>query len=268
MTVFNNQINEKIKKYYKKYYKDELGFKDWKQRIELRLDEENIFCKRYIDRLKEWLNYDFLDKKVLVVGSGTGGEIVNFFREGANVYAIEPNLEASEISILKAENIGLDKKCVKNCYSEDINFSDNTFDFVYCFTVLEHVNDVEKSISEMIRVAKKGGYIFIHTPDYRQMYEAHYKLPLPMFLPIFINRILLKLLGRPSNFLKSIKKVNSLYLRNIFDKLPVHSFRVYLEKEDVKVKALSSKIILKICHLIFLYLDASFNQIWILKKHL
>ena len=88
-------------------------------------------------------------------------------------------------------------------------FKDGQFDFIYCFTVLEHVKNVENSISEMVRCTKSKGKIFVETPDYRQLYEGHYKLPLPMFLPIWVNKLFLKILGRPTEFISTINKINS-----------------------------------------------------------
>ncbi len=262
----NELLKDKMFAYYKKYYSDELGFKDWKARCKLRLDEEKNYCLTYISRIKEWINYDFTSKKVLVVGSGTGGEIVNFHMDGADVYGIEPNIEALEISQIKAEIINLEKAKIKEGYAENLIFEDNTFDFVYCYTVLEHVRDIEQSISEMIRVAKEDGYIFIHTPDYRQLYEPHYKLSLPMFLPNFISKLILFMLGRPTKFLDTIKKVNSLSLRRIFQRKPIHHFRMFNQIEDCHSDRMIVKIIYMIQRLLNSYLGIAANQAWLLKK--
>jgi SAM-dependent methyltransferase len=42
---------------------------------------------------------------------------------------------------------------------EFLPFKDDTFDVVYGFGILHHLNDVRKGISEAFRVAKKEGYI-------------------------------------------------------------------------------------------------------------
>ncbi len=92
-----SDLKEELKTYYKRYYKEELGLPDWELRIQHRYDEEEYFCKRFILLLEKWINYDFNRKKILVVGSGTGGELVNFHNIGANVYGIEPNDHAIKI---------------------------------------------------------------------------------------------------------------------------------------------------------------------------
>ena len=174
---------------------------------------------------------DLFQKKVLVVGSGTGGELVNFHLEGAEVYGIEPYEPALEICRLKAQISGFPETNIKNCNAEEIDFEDDFFDLVYCYTVIEHVDNVSKSIDEMLRVSKSGGYIFLQMPDYRQMYEGHYKLPLPMFLPKWVNKIILKILGRPENFLDTINKVTSKSILKILLKHPVTCMQVHIHKE-------------------------------------
>ena len=201
------------------------------------------------------------------MGSGTGGEVVNFFTEGAEVYGIEPYDPAIEISRLKAKSIGLSEQNIKNCKAENIDFRDNFFDFVYCFTVIEHVDDVQKSIKEMLRVTKVGGYIFLHTPDYRQMYEGHYKLPLPMFLPIWLNKIFLKIYGRPSGFLDTINKVNSKSIKKLLTRLHVTSLEVHVEREKRTSSRLVVRLIFFIQDLIYKIFNASLNQVWLIKKN-
>jgi len=263
---YNQLIKDKIKSYYKSYYKDSLGIANWEELCEQRVYEEDIYCGRFIERIKSWIDYDFLDKKVLVVGSGTGGELVNFFKEGAEVFGIEPYLPAIEICHLKAEFVGLKKENIIQSSAEQVKFGDNSFDFVYCFTVLEHVNDVEQSISEMFRVTKPGGFIFIQTPDYRQLYEGHYKIPLPMFLPNIFNRIILKALGRPSNFLRTIQKVNTFSIRNILKKYNAVSLRIYTQEDNRTSGRVIVRIIFLIQDLINKYIDAPISQVWLVRK--
>ncbi|MFC6267567.1 class I SAM-dependent methyltransferase [Frigoriflavimonas asaccharolytica] len=43
----------------------------------------------------------------------------------------------------------------------DLKFSDNTFDFIICAHVLGHIPDEKKALSEMYRVLKSGGKLFL-----------------------------------------------------------------------------------------------------------
>jgi SAM-dependent methyltransferase len=42
---------------------------------------------------------------------------------------------------------------------EFLPFKDNTFDVVYGFGILHHLNDIKKGVSEAVRVLRKGGHI-------------------------------------------------------------------------------------------------------------
>jgi len=197
-------IEKKLRDYYKRYYKDRLGLRDWQARIENRLDEENYFALPMIRRIEEWFGYNFSGKRVLVVGAGTGAETIALKQKGADVFSVEPDSEAYEILLIKAGMYGIAESNILSAKAESLPFQDTYFDFVYCYTVLEHVQDVKKSISEMIRVCKPGGFIFIETPNYRMCYEPHYKIFMPTFLPKVLLKFYLLLLGRPICFLDTL----------------------------------------------------------------
>jgi SAM-dependent methyltransferase len=54
----------------------------------------------------------------------------------------------------------------------DLKFSDNSFDIVVCNAILEHIEDPLKSLSELHRVLKKDGEIWIGVP-FNQPYHPH-----------------------------------------------------------------------------------------------
>ena len=259
-------IDELLVDYYKEYYKNQLGLPDYKDRIKLRLNEEGDFCSRFINWIEEWINYDFSNKKILVVGCGTGGELVTLKERGANVFGIEPNKDALDICHLKAKEHSIPKGNIVLGFSESLPFKNGEFDFIYCFTVLEHVNDVDLSVKEMVRCAKVGGKVFIGTPDYRQLYEGHYKLPLPMFLPIWFNKIILILLGRPTGFIDTINKVNSRGLYKIFKTLPVTALRVHPANNKIIRTKFIPRLVEKVQDFISNFFGVERNQFWILYK--
>ena len=260
------KINEKILKYYKSYYLNELGLPDWKQRAANRLIEEKTFSSKIFDEILSKIQFNFKNKKILVNGCGTGGELIHTSKVlKSDAYGIEPNEKALEICNMKAQLFGIDKGRVINAVAENLPFEDNTFDFVYCYTVIEHVQNVEMAIDEMIRVTKKNGYIYINAPDYRQFTERHYKVHLPMFLPKWINKIFLRLQGRPTDFLDSLQLVNKKQLEKIFNRKKVSS-TFYFKKAKFNWK-LSIRSPLHLCY----YLTSEIFKIadmqeWIIKK--
>jgi len=46
----------------------------------------------------------------------------------------------------------------------DLAYKDETFDYVVCVSVLEHVFETKKAVSEIYRVLKKDGVAIINTP--------------------------------------------------------------------------------------------------------
>lgn len=228
-----------MRSYYAQYYRDQLGLFDWRDRVENRLNEEAIM-ERYIANVEEWTNQRFRDgHRVLVVGAGTGAEFFAFSRRGCDVYGIEPNETAVNIARLKARLLGVDEERLGCARGESLPFPSEDFELVWCFTVLEHVDDVPGCIGEMIRVTKPRGYVFIVTPDYRQFYEGHYKMTMPMFAPKWMLRLWLRLRGRSPEFLRTLRFVTSRQLANIFRSHPVTAFQLLLPWPDSWKKGLT-----------------------------
>jgi ubiquinone/menaquinone biosynthesis C-methylase UbiE len=228
----NKNLEEKIRAYYKNYYRDECSLPDWEIRVESRLDEESIEKKRMNDLVNNF-SFNFIGKKHLLVGAGTGGLAVCLKRDyQAEVFGVEPNLQEFEIIKMKCLESGIDPNNFILAYGESLPFEDESFDFVHCFTVIEHVNDVEKCIDEMIRVTKKNGRIIINTPNYRYPYEKHYKIFFPTFLPKIFGYIYLLLLGKNYKFYSSIQRVTESSINKILiRKENIKWYRLYSSKK-------------------------------------
>lgn len=55
----------------------------------------------------------------------------------------------------------------------ELPFTNNSYDLVCAFDVIEHVEDDAKAVSEMMRVCKPGGYIAITVPAYQFLWGEH-----------------------------------------------------------------------------------------------
>ncbi len=225
--ALDQEIREKLAAYYTAYYRDALGLPDWPQRIANRMQEELTFAEPAVRKIESWLDYSFREKQVLVVGTGTGAEVVVLGQRGAFVRGIEPNSQALEVAQLKARRFGMDDQVLQQAVAERIPFPNEVFDFIYCHTVLEHVQDVGRSIDEMIRVTKPGGTIYLQTPDYRFPYEGHYKMTLIPFAPRWIQRIYLHVRGRPTRFINSVTFLTTPMLDRLLWIRPVTAIRVF-----------------------------------------
>ncbi len=224
--ALEKQIKLLLLEYYETYYRVQLGLPDWRVRVENRLNEEKNLGVPNLDKVENWMGVDFAGKRVLVVGAGTGAESVVLHKRRSEVYGIEPDERAIEILALKARLNGIPRNRFKRATAEKIPYSANFFDFVYCYTVLEHVQNVEKTIDEMVRVCRVDGLVYIQTPDYRFPYEGHYKSNRISFSPKWLTYLQFRLMGKPMRFLRSVNFVNAPDLDKIFMKRNVLTLRI------------------------------------------
>jgi len=225
---YSLKLQNKITSYYEKYYRA-CGLPDYKERAQRRLREEETELKR-MDYLQNLLNSNFEEgQKHFIFGAGTGGLAISLFKEySCDVYGIEPCREEFKIIQEKCREVGINPKNFKQEFGEKLSYLDNQFDFLHCFTVLEHVRSIEKCIEEMIRITKPGGYIYINTSNYKFPYEGHYKIPFPTFLPKIFGYFYLLLRRKPWKFLKSINFITENQLNKVLVRQRgIYWFRIY-----------------------------------------
>ena len=96
-------------------------------------------------------------KKVLEVGCGQGTDLLQFAKNGAEVYGIDLTDGAIQKASQMFAAYGL-KAELSRQNSEDLSaFADATFDLVYSFGVIHHTPDTERALAEIRRVLKPGG---------------------------------------------------------------------------------------------------------------
>ena len=230
----SNELRDKLTKYYTRYYRDECSLPDWQSRVESRLKEEGKEEGRMRDLVEDF-NFDFKEKKHLIVGAGTAGLAVTLKElYSADVFGVEPDEEEFEIIKLRCLENAIPQSHFHKAYGEQLPFENSLFDFAHCFTVLEHVQDVEKCLDEMIRVIRPGGRIIINTPNYAFPYEGHYKIHFPTFLPKVFGYIYLKLLGKDYKFYSTINRVTEKSINKILiRKSGIKWFRVYKPRKSL-----------------------------------
>lgn len=112
--------------------------------------------------------YRFASKRfkgrVLDIGCGTGYGSRFLYDVGNKVSSID----VSEKAIDYAGKNYAGPEYIKSS-AENIPFSDGIFDAITAFEVIEHVPDPHKALSEICRVLKDGGSLFISTPNPRNL---------------------------------------------------------------------------------------------------
>ena len=101
-------------------------------------------------------------KAALDVGCGGGFLSEQLSRMGFDVTGIDPSLQSLQTAANHAGAGGLPIKYTAGS-GEALPFLDNSFDYVFCCDVLEHVSDLPKVVSEIARVLKPGGFFCFDT---------------------------------------------------------------------------------------------------------
>lgn len=103
-------------------------------------------------------------KKILDISAGVG-IVANRIKQSYNAELLCNDLSPKAISILKKnghKTISFDLDEDKKPYP----FADNTFDAVISLATIEHILDVDHFLSEINRILKKNGFLYISAPNY------------------------------------------------------------------------------------------------------
>lgn len=201
-------------------------------------DRENS-KHRYTELEKRFSSID----KILDMGSGCGTFVFYGLINEYDVYGVDCEQWKFDFIKKKAAENGYPSAWsdrFTHGYGEALPFSDNSFQIVSTYQVLEHVDDVEKCVQEMIRVTKPGGAIHIQCPDYTSLFEGHYMLPWLPLLPRRIANSYLKMLKRPVSGLTTINYVTTSSIKKQLKKSAYYGTKeieiINLDEERYKSK--------------------------------
>jgi SAM-dependent methyltransferase len=148
-------------------------------------------------------------RRVLDLASGMGTAALRGAVRGFEMHGVEPDAEKLSLmsrrvaTLAEAGFSGMTTRPpraiqVVRAVGERLPYKADVFDAVVSYQTLEHVQDVEAVLAEMLRVVRPGGIIHLRCPDYRGTYEGHYLLPWLPLMPRAAARLYLRLRGRPT----------------------------------------------------------------------
>jgi SAM-dependent methyltransferase len=202
------ELQSRLRRYYTHYYRDVLGIPGWTALVEHRADEAQHERSR-VARLRELVGDAIARGPILNLGCGTGGFNAAAAEAGVSVVGVDADEDAVAICTLRGGRYA-------RAEGEALPFRDGAFALVHCFSVIEHVESVERTVAEMVRVTRPGGAVYVHTPSAWSLYEGHYKLFWLPFLPQPLGRLYLRARGRPTQYLGTLRRLTAARLAHAF----------------------------------------------------
>lgn len=154
---------------------------------------KNLYVSEYarghqvIDTLRKYLPRLRIDgADILDVGCGDAGVPIAFAEAGARAAGIEPHEPSVRRGRVRAEEHGVDVD-LRHGIAEELPYPDASFDLVLLDNVLEHVGDRRRTLTEIHRVLRPQGVLYVVTPKPFALHslwrDPHYDLPGLVLLP-------------------------------------------------------------------------------------
>lgn len=120
-------------------------------------------------------------KLLLDIGTGNG-EIAGYLSEHYDVVSVDVIDQRTVCQGFRFVQIS----------GEKLPFSDKSFDVVVSNHVIEHLTDVDRHLSEIWRVLKDDGLVYLATPNRFWPWEVHNRIFFLHYLPATIFKYILK----------------------------------------------------------------------------
>jgi len=141
------------------------------------------------------LGVEIKGKRVLDLGSGIGGYSQEMGRQGATVISLDLIKPPGELGPSCAPVVA---------DALAIPLGDESIDFTFCASLIEHVNDPARLLAEIQRTLVKGGYCYLSFPPFYSPLGGHEFSPFHYLGEHWAMRLSGRRRGRPA-------WVNSLY---------------------------------------------------------
>ena len=127
----------------------------------------------------------------LDIGAGSGGLAIALAERGARVAAIEPDETRRRWAVARIAGHGVEVRLHASA-AEALPFPDASFDLVTMDSVIEHVESPARSISEIARVLRPGGVVFLSWPNKGSLInlwrDPHYQMIGVVLMPRRLGR--------------------------------------------------------------------------------
>lgn len=194
---------------------------------------------------------DLKDRAILDLGCGRGDALIEFARNGYRAIGIDVNDEYLVIAKTKAKKAGVDLKLSRGV-AENLTFENESFDFINCSEVTEHVEDPQKLLAECYRVLRPNGKMYVGFHNRYGVYDHHYHLWLINWMPRALAEKVIALIGKTKSGDKKagrqkLSEMHYFTYGEVLKLLGEYNFEyIDLRKEHINNPKLSERKILKI----------------------
>lgn len=114
-----------------------------------------------IARLNQLMDFE-PGMKSLDIGAGLGKQMIALKAAGFDTYGFEPSKPFHDRAI---SNMGIPADKLKLAMIEDVEYDENSFDFVSFGAVLEHLYDPSQAIEKALKWTKPNGLVHMEIPS-------------------------------------------------------------------------------------------------------
>ena len=134
----------------------ELAQSHWNETPLFLTEEERYSTYPWLYNAAEFRRHQ--GEKVLVVGCGTGADLLQFAKHGALATGVDLTTNHVELARIRVGELAV----VHKADARQLPFEDESFDYVYSHGVLHHCDEPEQVVREMTRVLRPGGRFNVH----------------------------------------------------------------------------------------------------------
>ncbi|MBN2146103.1 MAG: class I SAM-dependent methyltransferase, partial [Anaerolineales bacterium] len=158
---------------------------------------------------------------VLSSGCGSGGDLFVCLDLGAErVFGIEVNEGLLKMARARFQGSAWEGKAdLQRYHGRSLPYPDQTFDLIVSLHVIEHTQDNELYLRELLRVLRPGGVLFLDVPNRFYSHELHTGIPLINLPPTWLRDRLIDLLLSP--LLSWVLRISSSPIAHTREKLSV-----------------------------------------------
>lgn len=134
----------------------ELAQSHWNETPLFLTEEERYSTYPWLYEVAEFREHR--GEKVLEIGCGTGSDLLQFAKHGAQASAVDLTTKHVELARGRVGDLAV----VHEADARHLPFADESFDYIYSHGVLHHSDEPENIVSEMFRVLRPGGRFNVH----------------------------------------------------------------------------------------------------------